>query len=146
MLKTWLTLGGDDFAAAIRKVIDEAAGNLNPDTDGDEDTQCQQLFTEMFTTLRLNQERLTDLLQANAEVPNLRVECRYYHSKRRRNHKDDRVQFVEKETGADFALVLLVFLPNLVMAQRHVLGQVKLVRGGSIGIDRAQLTTLDVAA
>src|SRR5262249_1273563 len=55
--------------------------------------------------------------------------------------------FVEKRTGADFALTLSVSLKNIAETQRHVLAQVKLIeQRGTIRLDSSQLAKLDEAA
>jgi hypothetical protein len=57
------------------------------------------------------------------------------------------MQFVESETGADFAVALSVSLKNIAKTQRHVLAQVKLIeQRDRIRLDRSQLAKLDEAA
>ena len=68
------------------------------------------------------------------------IEYRYYQSRRR--SKTGETRFVEKETGADFALTVSVDLPGVVETQRSILGQGKVVRGATTPVDRKQLERL----
>lgn len=146
MRRSWLEIAGTRFASAVRATIQEVADAIDSTDSGDEDTQCQQLFSELFTTFRNRQPELSGYLVADSAIENLVVEFRYYRSRRQRNHRDDRVQFVEQETGADFALAQLVYLEDIAVVQRHVLGQAKLIEGTRIRIDRTQIATLRQAA
>jgi hypothetical protein len=132
-----------EFHSTITTIIDKASVDLGrPDarvTLGDEHDQCQYLFTKMYT---LMQERVNDLTHAIlrcSKIPAPIVELRYYRSRIKRGRKQSNAQFIEGETGADFALVLDVNLPNVLQAQRSVLGQAKILDGSSLALDNEQL-------
>ncbi|MCX7049613.1 MAG: hypothetical protein NTX50_29525 [Candidatus Sumerlaeota bacterium] len=146
MRRNWLELAGDRFANSVKAIIDKCADSLNSSDLGDEDTQCQHLFTSIFTMLRTEEHRLSQLLITDSKICDLRVEFRYFRSCRRKNHHDKRIQFIESETGADFALGLMVDLKDIACAQRHVLAQVKLIKNGAIRINRNQLDLLERSA
>lgn len=145
MPQSWLSLGGKRFSDMIKSIVDSCARNVASENLGDEDTQCQHLFTASFVSLRNQESVLTRYLLEDSLVPHLVVEFRYYRSKRRRNSRDRRIQFVEAETGADFACSLMINLPNIANTQRHVLAQAKLVKSARIRLDAQQLTTLEEA-
>ncbi len=104
MPQNWLNLAGSRFSEAVRTIIEQCSTSLDTSTLGDEDTQCQHLFTCIFLSLKEEEQTLTDYLIHDSLISDLLVEFRYYRSKRRRNRNDKRIQFVERETGADFAL------------------------------------------
>src|SRR5215813_5895257 len=108
MPRSWLDLAGPRFSQAVKSLIEQAGHGLSSDALGDEDTQCQHLFTTIFQGLRGQQPILTQYLIADSTVQDLIVVFRYYRSKRQLKHRDKRIQFVEKRTGADFALTLSV--------------------------------------
>jgi len=144
----WLDLAGKRFSKTVKSIIDDNAKSLlSTDMLGGEDTQCQHLFTSIFLRLQQYKHQLTDFLNQDSLIPQLKVEFRYYRSHTRRNSTDRPVQqFVEKETGADFAFTLCVDLPNVAFTQRHVLAQAKLIKSSKLRVDLEQLATLNQAA
>lgn len=96
MSQNWLDLAGSRFSGAVKDIIAHCAASLSSDTLGDEDTQCQHLFTSIFRDLKHAESTLTKFLIQDSLVPNLLVEFRYYRSKRRRHRREKRIQFVER--------------------------------------------------
>lgn len=146
MWRSWLQAGGSRFAEIVRSILEECAQSLSSGMLGDEDTQCQHLFTSLFQDLRAQETLLSQALRQDSAVPDLCVEFRYYRSRRRSNYQDRRIQFVESETGADYALALLVDLKNIAHIQRHILAQVKLIKAGSVRVNQPQMRLLEESA
>jgi hypothetical protein len=132
-----------EFRNAMASIIDSVSMDLiRPDawtSLGDEHDQCQYLFTRMYA---LMQERTNDLSKAVlccSKIPDPVIELRYYRSRVKRSKNKSQPQFIEKETGADFALVLDVNFPGILQAQRSVLGQAKILKSSAAIIDDYQL-------
>ncbi len=147
MSQSWLNLAGGRFARAVKGIVAEASTSVLSDQLGEEDTQCQHLFTRIFSRLQAQQERLSDYLVTDSRIRDLVMVLRYYRSRRRRRGGlEDLIQFVESETGADFALSLKIDLADIAEMNRHTLGQAKLIEADRIRIDRDQLQKIDEAA
>ena len=131
------------FRNAVKAIIDKAASNLRrPDaraTLGDEHDQCQYLFTNIYTVMQEREADLTEAVLCCSKIPDPVVELRYYRSRVKRSGEQPKAQFVEGETGADFALVLNVSFPNVLQAQRSILGQAKILDRASTQINSDQL-------
>src|SRR6185369_7794365 len=99
-----------EFRNAIGSIIDLAATDLSrPDARaslGDEHDQCQYLFTKMYSVMQERASDLTEAVLCCSRIPDPVVELRYYRSRVKRSTKKPDPQFIEGETGADFALVL----------------------------------------
>lgn len=134
------------FRNSISSVIDEVAGELaRPDarnTLGDEHDQCQFLFTGIYTLMKYRQEEFTRHLLCCSKIPDPVVELRYYRSRVKRDRANGKPQFIEKETGADFALALQIDLPDLIQAERSVLGQAKILSDRVAHLNKCQLDKL----
>jgi len=134
------------FRNSIASVIDEAVMDLSRhdarDTLGDEHTQCQHLFTKIYTLMRGRQQELTEHLLCCSKVRDPVVELRYYRSPVRRSRSIKSPQFIESETGADFALTLQIDLPDILQAERSVLGQAKVLDSPSAQFNEDQLNKL----
>lgn len=132
-----------EFRNTVSAIVDGAAIDLRRSdaraTLGDEHDQCQYLFTKMYTLMQGRQDDLTKAVLCCSRIPDPVVELRYYRSRVKRSKKQPDAQFVESETGADFALVLDVSFPGILQAQRSVLGQAKILDGSSIALDDQQL-------
>ena len=134
------------FRNSINKIIKTAAADLcrndTSNTLGDEHQQCQHLFTKIYTLMQERQNELTEHLLCCAKVSDPVIELRYYRSRIRKDKTSGDKQFVEKETGADFALTLGINLPGILQAERSVLGQAKVMKLPSIELDVNQMKTL----
>ncbi len=134
------------FRSSIAQIINDVALDLCRsgvrDDLGDEHEQCVHLFTKIYTLMEERQRELTANLLCCSRINNPVVELRYYRSKRYRKKSYDRPQFVEKETGADFALALRVDLPGTLQAERSVLGQAKISESPSVDFNLDQLDVL----
>jgi hypothetical protein len=139
-----------EFRDSMTGIVREAAQDICKDTTqgtlGDEHTQCQHLFSKMYTIMQQRQEELSSALLCCSRIPDPVVELRYYRSQVRRDRQAERPQFVEKETGADFALALRVDLPEVLQAERSVLGQGKRLSPPSADLNVGQLRDLLDAA
>lgn len=131
------------FRNAISKMVITAAEDLCRvdvrSTLGDEHDQCQHLFTKLFTIMQQNTDELTEALLCCSKVPDPVLMLGYYRSRIRRSRTSADPQFIESETGADFALTLEVDLPNVLRANRSVLGQAKIIGPKPISIKKDQL-------
>ena len=134
------------FRNSIADIIEEAAAHVcRPDarnTLGDEHQQCQHLFTRIYTLMEDRRDELSSHLVCCSRIPDPVVELRYYRSRAKRDKSEGDPQFVEKETGADFALTLGIDLPGVLEAERSVLGQAKIIGSPSSALDIRQLDTL----
>jgi hypothetical protein len=132
-----------EFRNSIGAIIDTATVDLRRSdaraTLGDEHDQCQYLFTKMYTLMRDRQEELSRVVLCCSSIPDPVVELRYYRSRVKRSKTQTGPQFIEGETGADFALVLDVSFPDILRAQRSVMGQAKILEGPSVRLDDDQL-------
>lgn len=147
MAKHWfLEDGHTKFRKAVADIIERAAEDIcqsnASETLGDEHLQCQHLFSKMYALMQAGQRDLSNALLCCSRVPNPVVELRYYKSRVRRKKGGAKSQFVEKETGADFALTLRVDLPGVLQAERSVLGQAKILGRPSVELDIEQLDLL----
>ena len=140
----------NEFADGVAKAMEEAAADLaRPDareTLGDEHDQCQHLFTKMYTLLQSRAGGLSRMLLRSTDFRNPVVELRYYRSRVRRARQGSRAQFVEAETGADFAFALAIDLPGVIKAERSVLGQAKILSDAGVVIEPEQLQQLRTVA
>lgn len=109
---------------------------------GDEDTQCQHLFTKIYTLMQERSDDLTKKVLCCSKIPDPVVELRYYRSRVKRSKEQLGVQFIEKETGADFVLIIDINFPGTFQAQRSVLGQAKILVKDNLVIDNKQLQQL----
>ena len=120
-----------EFRNTITAIIDTAARGVRRSdaraTLGDEHDQCQYLFTKMYTLMQERQDEMTKAVLCCSRIPDPVVELRYYRSRVKRSKKQPDAQFIEGETGADFALVLDINFPGILQAQRSVLGQAKIL-------------------
>lgn len=130
----------------MSSIIDDAAVDLcrsdSRETLGDEHEQCQHLFTKVYTLMRERQKELTDNLLCCSRVHDPVIELRYYKSKVKRSQNSKNPQFIESETGADFALALRIDLPGILRIERSVLGQAKVLDKKSTPINEDQLETI----
>jgi hypothetical protein len=138
--------GNVEFQKSITEIIGEAATHVCQqdarNTLGDEHEQCQYLFTKTYTLMQERHQQLTRHLLLCSKIPDPVVELRYYRSRRKRDQSAKDPQFVEKETGADFALTLNIDLPGVLQAERSVLGQAKIITPPSSSLDIHQLNNL----
>jgi hypothetical protein len=136
----------NEFAEGVATTIAEAAADLARFdarvTLGDEHDQCQHLFTKVYTLLQSRAGALSRMLLRSTNVRDPVVELRYYRSKVRRTRREPRAQFVEADTGADFAFTLAIDLPDLLKAERSVLGQAKILGDRGAAIEPEQLQQL----
>lgn len=147
MISNWfLKEGHTEFRGSLEAFVTEAAQDLcRPDarnTLGDEHDQCQHLFTKLYTLLASNQRELTRCLLCCSKIPEPILILRYYRSRVRRRQGMADAQFIESETGADFALCLQVDLPGMLQTQRMVLGQAKILDRHSSALNDEQLGKL----
>ncbi len=147
MVKHWfLKANHSKFRNSLASIIQNAGADLARsdarNTLGDEHDQCQYFFTKLFTAMRERQKELTENLLCCSMIPKPIVELRYYRSKIRRSQQNELPQFIERETGADFALTINVNLPKLLNSQRSILGQAKIMGSNGIKLDEDQLKQL----
>jgi hypothetical protein len=93
----------------------------------------------MYTLMQERADDLTEAVLCCSRIPAPVVELRYYRSRVKRVRKQSDPQFIEGETGADFALVLDVNFPSILQAQRSVLGQAKILDRSTLALDDEQL-------
>ena len=135
------------FRNCIMEIIDTVADEVcrydSRDTLGDEHDQCQYLFTKMYTLMQERRRELTKNLLCCSKIKDPVVEIRYYRSRVKRTKTSERPQFIESETGADFALAIEVDLPGVIQVSRSILGQAKIIDNNeSTLIDKEQLDNL----
>lgn len=141
--------GHKEFRECLGEIFDEAAVDLcRPDARsslGDEHDQCQAFFVKAYTLMRereRNARVLTSALLCCSKIADPVLVLRYYRSRVRRSSEREEPQFIESETGADFALTIQVNLPGVLRAERSVLGQGKILEQGTTSLDVSQLQTL----
>jgi len=105
-------------------------------------TNVKHLFTKAYTLMKERESELTDYLFCCSKVPEPIIEIRYYRSKVRRSRTSQNPQFIESETGADFALALRINLPGVLKIERSILGQAKVIGKNSGAIEQNQLEAL----